>query len=106
MAKLIKCASCGAEISKNAKACPHCGEPAPKKTSSFTWIVLILFVVGIFGSISSDISSSSSSTVSSQEKIAQQKIAKEQKAQLEKVKDTKYFAQSKELIIKDINLKS
>jgi len=44
MAKLIKCASCGAEISKKAKICPHCGEPAPKKTSLITWFVLFLFL--------------------------------------------------------------
>ena len=107
MAKLIKCAGCGAEISKKAKTCPHCGEPAPKETSLLTWLVLILFVLGIFGSMSPDSSSSSSSSssVDKQEKIAQQQRAKEQKIQREKTKDTKYFAQSKEVIIKDINLK-
>lgn len=104
MAKLKKCAGCGAEISKKAKACPHCGEPAPKETSLLTWLVLILFVLGIFGAFSPD-SSSTSSSISNNEKIAQQKRAKKQKIQQEKIKDIKYFAQSKEVIIKDINLK-
>lgn len=104
MAKLIKCSGCGAEISKKAKACPHCGEPAPKKTSLLTWLVLILFIFGIFGAFSPD-SSSTSSSISNSEKIAQQKRAKELKTQQEKTKDTKYFSQSKEVIIKDINLK-
>ena len=47
MAKLIKCKSCGEDISKNAKVCPKCGEPTPKKTSLVTWLVLILFIVFI-----------------------------------------------------------
>jgi len=48
MAGLTKCKGCGNEISKNAKVCPNCGEPAPKKTSFLTWLVLILFIIGIF----------------------------------------------------------
>lgn len=28
---LIKCPECGREISSNAAACPHCGNPVPKK---------------------------------------------------------------------------
>lgn len=41
---IVNCKSCGKEISKNAKVCPHCGEPAPKKTSLTTWLVLILLI--------------------------------------------------------------
>lgn len=104
MAKLIKCSGCGVEISKKAKACPHCGEPAPKKTSLLTWLVLILFIFGIFGAFSPD-SRSTSSSISNSEKIAQQQKVKEQKIRHEKTRDTKYFAQTKEAIIKDINLK-
>lgn len=29
---LIKCAACERDISPNAAACPHCGEPLPKPT--------------------------------------------------------------------------
>lgn len=28
---LIKCPECGKEVSSNAVACPHCGNPVPKK---------------------------------------------------------------------------
>jgi hypothetical protein len=107
VAKLIKCAGCGAEISKKAKTCPHCGEPISKPTSLFTWLLLVLIVVGIIGSLSPDKSSSSvSSSVSNQEKIAKlQRDKEEEKQQQEKTKDTKYFSQSKEVIVKDINLK-
>ena len=62
MAGLIKCKGCGEEISKNAKVCPHCGEPAPKKTSLLTWLVLILFIVAIFNIDTTNTSSSSSYT--------------------------------------------
>jgi hypothetical protein len=42
---LIKCKACDQEISKNAKKCPNCGEPTPKKTSVFTWIISIFIVI-------------------------------------------------------------
>ena len=105
MAKLIKCAGCGAEISKKAKTCPHCGEPVPKGTSLMTWLVLILFVIVFIGNITSK-DTPVASSVSSQEKIAKQQRAKEQeKKQGYKEKDMQYFSQTKEAIIKDINLK-
>lgn len=47
MGKMIKCKGCGEEISKKAKICPKCGEPAPKKTSLLTWLVGILFIVAL-----------------------------------------------------------
>lgn len=28
---LIKCSECGKEISSNAKACPHCGNPTKNR---------------------------------------------------------------------------
>ncbi len=107
MAKLIKCASCGAEISKNAKACPHCGEPVPKGTSLLTWLVLILFIVGMFGSLSPDKSSSSSSKTTTAAITAPKKPTKEEIAKKQQIKqeDIKYFKQSKEVIIEDINSK-
>lgn len=44
---LVTCQECGEEVSTKAKACPKCGEKAPKKTSLFTWLVFlfIIFVV-------------------------------------------------------------
>jgi hypothetical protein len=41
---LISCKACGKEISRNAKACPHCGEPPPKRTGLVTWLI-----VGLLG---------------------------------------------------------
>lgn len=42
---LVKCAGCGAGISKRAQVCPQCGEPAKKKTSRGTWLALLLIIV-------------------------------------------------------------
>lgn len=45
---MVNCKGCGKEISKNAKVCPHCGEPAPKKTSLAAWLFLIILIaIGI-----------------------------------------------------------
>ena len=107
MGKLVKCKGCGAGISKNAKVCPHCGEPAPKKTSLLTWLVLILFIIGIFGGMPDTSSSSSSKTNTAapaavtqneptQAEIEQKKKAKEQ--------DVEYFKQSKEEIVENLRL--
>lgn len=41
---LVKCKGCEKEISKKAKKCPHCGEPSKKKTSLFTWLILIVIL--------------------------------------------------------------
>ncbi len=48
---LIKCKDCGAKISKKATACPECGAPPKKKTSMFTWLVVVLIGVGVVGAI-------------------------------------------------------
>jgi uncharacterized protein (UPF0212 family) len=50
MAKLIKCITCSAEIAKNAKVCPHCGAKI-KRTSTFTWLVLIFILIAIGNAI-------------------------------------------------------
>lgn len=36
---LVTCKDCKTQMSDQAKACPKCGAPAPKKTSLFTWLV-------------------------------------------------------------------
>jgi len=48
---LVKCKECGEEVSTKAKICPKCGAKAPKKTSAFTWLVLI-FIIFIVYSVS------------------------------------------------------
>ncbi len=111
MSKLIKCAGCGVDISKKAKACPHCGEPAPKQTSLLTWLVLILIILGMIISILSDnsISNSSTDTSSSDSSVSNQEVMKHhkrvQERYIQKEKDIKYFTQTKDSILEDINLK-
>lgn len=36
---LITCNECKGPVSSSATACPKCGAPVPKKTSTLTWIV-------------------------------------------------------------------
>jgi predicted nucleic acid-binding Zn ribbon protein len=48
--KLIKCKSCGKEISTEAKTCPQCGAPNKKKLGCLSILVLAvvaLFIIGI-----------------------------------------------------------
>jgi len=42
---LTTCKACKTSISTQAKICPKCGHPQPKKTSLFTWIVGGFFTV-------------------------------------------------------------
>lgn len=65
---LVKCIECGEQISNKAKACPKCGAVQPKKTSIFTWLVLVLVVY--FGYVANKISTPNSSTASSASKSA------------------------------------
>ncbi len=76
MASLIKCKACGTEISKNAKICPQCGEPAPKKTSLATWLVLGIFIIGGIG-MSNKSSSGSSSVPLTPKEEAQNQVTLE-----------------------------
>lgn len=43
MSKLVKCKSCGQEIAKTAKTCPHCG--AKNKSGSIAGAIMIVFVL-------------------------------------------------------------
>jgi RNA polymerase subunit RPABC4/transcription elongation factor Spt4 len=45
---LVKCKECGEKVSTKAKTCPNCGAKAPKKTSLFTWLVLLMIVVIVY----------------------------------------------------------
>lgn len=60
MSALIKCKACTKEISKKAKACPHCGEELPKKTTLTTWFVTVIIGFIALGAILPDNSPSSS----------------------------------------------
>lgn len=48
---LKKCKECGNEISNKADKCPQCGAPQKKRTSVFTWIVLIFIIFSVYVSI-------------------------------------------------------
>ncbi|HDL01917.1 MAG TPA: zinc ribbon domain-containing protein [candidate division Zixibacteria bacterium] len=45
---LVKCKECGEQVSTKAKSCPKCGAIAPKKTSLFTWLVVIFIIYAIY----------------------------------------------------------
>jgi hypothetical protein len=45
---LVKCKECGLDVSTGAKSCPKCGATVPKKTSLFTWLVLLLIVFIVY----------------------------------------------------------
>lgn len=49
MKKLVPCKTCGAEIAKSAKKCPHCG--AKNAPSAFWLIAALLFTVMFFAGI-------------------------------------------------------
>ena len=51
MSKLISCKSCGKEIAKSAKACPHCGAKHGPGCFRITLAVFLLFIgIGLIGS--------------------------------------------------------
>jgi hypothetical protein len=56
---LTQCKECGEQISTEADACPKCGAKRSKKTSAFTWIVVILVIYGVYVVASIDRSPSS-----------------------------------------------
>jgi len=45
---LVKCKECNEVVSTKAKNCPKCGADAPRKTSLFTWIAIIPFVIFVY----------------------------------------------------------
>lgn len=46
---LIACPACGKNISTQAKACPHCGAPTPRRSHRNKIIILIaLLIVAAF----------------------------------------------------------
>ena len=65
MSNLINCKACNKEISKNAKACPHCGEPLSvpivkkkvkkeQKKYGFLTLILAMFLIYIVYSAVTD----------------------------------------------------
>jgi hypothetical protein len=48
---MSKCKECGKEISTKADKCPHCGAPQKPKQYGCGTLILVVFIIGIFGSI-------------------------------------------------------
>lgn len=48
MAKMIKCATCGADIASNAKSCPNCGAKNKKPVYKKPWLIILVFLIAVF----------------------------------------------------------
>lgn len=48
---LIKCNECSSSIGSEAKRCPKCGAPVPKRTSILTWIAASVFALSIYSCV-------------------------------------------------------
>ena len=48
---LTKCKECGNEVSTEAKNCPKCGAPVPKKTSPIAWVIAGIVGFAIFSAV-------------------------------------------------------
>jgi hypothetical protein len=42
-----KCKECGSQVSTKAEICPSCGAKQPKRTSTLTWLVCGVLVLGV-----------------------------------------------------------
>ncbi|QUY35620.1 zinc ribbon domain-containing protein [Acinetobacter junii] len=61
---LVNCKECGVQVSTQAKSCPSCGAKIKKPTSVFTWIILVIFIFGVFAAIGSGDNTGNSSSAS------------------------------------------
>ena len=88
---LIKCKDCGKEFSTDAKVCPHCGAKKPKRKSNVLWMLSIVTIMVVFGSLfSKNDSSSQDKVVAQSEKAAQEEF--EQSIENKKIEKAKNFA--------------
>lgn len=61
---LVKCKECGEQVSTGAQSCPKCGAKPPKKTSVFTWFVLIVIVLIAYSAMNAPTTTPPASTAS------------------------------------------
>jgi len=59
---LKKCKECGGKVSSKADQCPHCGAKTKRQSIGCGGLLLILFIIGIIGSIMNQPSPSSNTT--------------------------------------------
>lgn len=52
MAKLVRCKTCGAEIAKSAKTCPHCGARQHTAALSLCAVIIVLTIFACVGILS------------------------------------------------------
>lgn len=54
--KMTNCKTCGAEIAKNANACPNCGAKVKKPIFKkwWFWVIIVIIIFGIIGSAGGD----------------------------------------------------
>jgi len=86
---LVKCKVCGNKVSKKAATCPQCGAPqkVKKKTSLFTWLIVVSIGSYMFSTI-----------------IADQESAKQKQAQEKRnVQFLEEFKSNKKAIIIELN---
>jgi len=74
---LVKCKECGEEVSTKAKTCPKCGAKAPRKTSLFTWLVLLFIIFVIYAANQEPTSTGNSSSYQSQSNSSSSSIKSE-----------------------------
>lgn len=104
MGKLIKCEACGADISKKAKACPHCGEPVPepkpKPTSIplLTVLIVIMIIVWSFNIsyFNSQVDKTTTSAVTVPKKLTPAEIEQQKKIREQQVAKAKIANKKKE----------
>jgi len=73
---LVKCKECGEKVSTKAKICPKCGAKAPKKTSLFTWLVLVFIVLVVFVANQTPTSTSSAKKPPTSDSVKTPKVTK------------------------------
>ena len=65
MAKMVKCKTCGAEIAKTAKTCPHCGAKQHTVALSICAVLVVLMIFSCIGIIATSGSGEEPSQVGS-----------------------------------------
>jgi hypothetical protein len=107
---LTKCKECGGEVSTRAAKCPHCGSPAKKKTSIFTWLVVVLLLfwgIGYMSHDSSEINTAAGGSAQPDQKLSDLvKLEYEwQKVGFNNVMEADFTIQNdNEVAIKDIEI--
>ena len=87
-AKMIKCKSCGNDISSDAKACPSCGAKVKKPIYKkwWFWLIVVILVVSIAGASGSG--DDSSPDTGSESVITTQASDKDSETEVQKVTTT------------------